>query len=206
MTACYSRCNVTAGADVGGLVGENHYVGEIYDCYCTGSVTGQDRVGGLVGYNRGSAIRCYSTGSVTGTTRVGGLAGLTTGEDGTMPHSFWDIETSGQSTSSGGTGKTTVQMQTLSTFTSRGWDFRNTWIICEQMNSPVFFWQLPVGDFLCPDGVDFIDFAYFAARWGQNNCSQADYYCEGTDLDNSGTVDTYDLEIFLDNWLTGIIP
>ena len=206
MTRCYSRCNVTAKSDVGGLVGECHYIGEISNCYSTGSVTGQDRVGGLVGYNRGEVVRCYSTGSVTGTTSVGGLAGLTSGTGGIITHSFWDIETSSQSASSGGTGQTTVQMQTLDTFASAGYDFWNVWIICEQMNSPVFIWQLPVGDFVCPDGVDFIDFAFFAARWGQNNCSQGNSYCEGTDLDSSGAVDTYDLEIFCENWLKGIIP
>jgi len=206
MTNCYSTCNVTGQGDVGGLVGENKHATIISNCYSTGSVTGQDKVGGLVGYNRGEVVRCYSTGSVTGTTSVGGLAGLTSGTGGIITHSFWDIETSGQSTSSGGTGKTTVQMQTFSMFDSAGYDFWNVWIICEQMNSPVFFWQIPVGDFLCPDGVDFIDFAYFAARWGQNNCNQANYYCGGTDLDRSSTVDTYDLEIFCENWLKGMAP
>jgi len=92
-------------------------------------------------------------------------------------------------------------MQMLSTFTSTGWDFWNLWTICEGMNYPVFFWQIPVGDFLCPDGVNFIDFAFFADHWGQNNCNEANYYCEGTDLDFSGTVDKADLEILVENWL-----
>ena len=37
--------------------------------------------------------------------------------------SFWDIQTSGQTTSAGGTGKTTVEMQTANTFLEAGWDF-----------------------------------------------------------------------------------
>jgi len=118
--------------------------------------------------------------------------------------SFWDTQTSGQLTSAGGTDKTTVQMQTISMFTSAGWDFWKLWTICEGMNYPVFFWQIPVGDFLCPDGVDFIDFAFFADHWGQNNCSEANHYCEGTDLDFSGKVDEADLEILVDKWLAGV--
>jgi len=37
--------------------------------------------------------------------------------------SFWDTQTSLQLTSAEGVGKTTVQMQTASTFTNAGWDF-----------------------------------------------------------------------------------
>jgi len=47
---------------------------------------------------------------------VGGLNGYNNG--GTATDSFWDTQTSGQSTSAGGTGKTTAEMQTLSTFTN----------------------------------------------------------------------------------------
>jgi len=35
---------------------------------------------------------------------------------------FWDIETSGKSSSAGGTGESTTAMKTQSTFTDVGWD------------------------------------------------------------------------------------
>ncbi len=199
---CYSTGSVSENWGVGGLVGYNSQ-GTITNCYSTGSVAGRMDVGGLVGNNsRGTISNCYSIGGATGTTNVGGLVG--SNFSGSVYKSFWDTQTSGQLTSAGGTGKTTVQMQMLSTFTSTGWDFWNLWTICEGMNYPVFFWQIPVGDFLCPDGVNFIDFAFFADHWGQNNCNEANYYCEGTDLDFSGTVDEADLEILVQNWLAGV--
>jgi hypothetical protein len=105
---------------VGGLVGENE--GTIFDCYATGSVAGVGRVGGLVGLNfaAGDIVeRSYSTGSVTGSEEVGGLVGR---NDGTVSNSFWDTVTSGRATSDGGTGRTTVEMRSIDTFSDAGWD------------------------------------------------------------------------------------
>lgn len=130
---CYSTCAVigfdlTYDSDTGGLIGEIRNGALVSDCYARGSVTGQTKVGGLVGEIRtGSAIsRCYSTGAVTGDSNVGGLVGF---NDGTVSNSFWDTQTSGRATSAGGTGKTTIQMKTKSTFTNAGWDFDSIWNI-----------------------------------------------------------------------------
>jgi len=65
-------------------------------------------------------------------------------------------------------------------------------------------WQIPVTDFRCPDGVDFIDFAFFASHWLDDTCNAANNSCEGTDLDKSGSVGFTDLKILADNWLKGI--
>jgi hypothetical protein len=67
----------------------------------------------------------------------------------TITASFWDVETSGQTSSAGGEGKTTAEMKTLSTFTSAGWDFvgetangtEDIWTICQGVNYPRFTWQ-----------------------------------------------------------------
>jgi hypothetical protein len=58
-------------------------------------------------------------------------------------NSFWDTETSGQATSAGGTGKTTAEMQTESTFTDAGWDFTTVWDIEDYfgINYPFLRWQ-----------------------------------------------------------------
>jgi hypothetical protein len=57
-----------------------------------------------------------------------------------VSNSFWDTETSGQSTSAGGTGKTTAQMKSFATFSSVGW------IIVEVANpsarDPLYIWNI----------------------------------------------------------------
>ncbi len=201
---CYSRASVSGNRNVGGLVGKtSNEASEVTHCYAIGSVEGNTYVGGLVGQvERGNAYKSYSTGSVSGTQYVGGLVGHTR-VLGRVSQSFWDTQTSGQATSAGGTGKTTVQMQLRNTFISAGWDFWNTWEICEEINYPVLQWQIPAADFLCPDGVNFIDFAFFADHWEQNFCNEANGYCDGTDLNQSGSVDIWDLEIFTELWLEG---
>jgi hypothetical protein len=121
---------------------------------------------------------------------------------------FWDTNTSGQSTASGNyyndgiTGETTAEMKTRSTFTDAGWDFANIWAICEVTNYPRLRWAIPAADFVCPDGIDFADYSFFAERWLNTNCA-SNYNCNGADFDLSGTVDMADLEIFCDYWLKG---
>jgi hypothetical protein len=95
-------------------------------------------------------------------------------------------------------------MKTISTFTDQGWDYWSIWTMCEELNYPTFLWQIPITDYLCPDGVDFIDFAFFAARWRQDGCAPGNGNCEGTDVDGSGAVDYLDLEIFAKRWLAGV--
>ena len=113
-------------AYVGGLIGDNF--APITDCTALGNVTGvwlgetnqrNDRifVGGLVGQNIRSKIdRCYSVGVVYSnySTYVGGLVG--DNAKGSVVRSFWDTNTSGQATSSGGMGKTTEKMKRWVTY------------------------------------------------------------------------------------------
>lgn len=129
---------------IGGLVGTNY--ASVAQSYSIASVTGTSRVGGLVGYNWGSITTSYSTGAVSGTTYVGGLLGDNI--FGSITSSFWDIETSGQTTGAGGTGKTTAEMQTASTFLDAGWDFvgpadgpADVWSEPEGGGYPILWWQ-----------------------------------------------------------------
>ncbi|AQQ09780.1 GLUG domain protein [Sedimentisphaera cyanobacteriorum] len=101
----------------GGLAGRNCSNSSIKNCFASGEVDGDEYAGGLVGKHENSGIRkCYSTGKVTGSLHVGGLAGKSDSDDPDVYDSFWDTETSGRQTSSGGTGKTTSQLQQKSTF------------------------------------------------------------------------------------------
>ena len=127
-----------SSSNIGGFVGQNGMSvqdGDINDCYSRGSVTGDYMVGGFAGnhtYTGSTLTHVYSTGSVTANTRAGGLVGEVF--DCTVSDSFWDTETSGWMTSAGGTGKTTAEMMTLSTFTN--WDFATVWGIYEANTYP----------------------------------------------------------------------
>ena len=126
----YATGSISGDYRVGGLVGRNER-GNIANSYATGSVSGSSSVGGLVGDNYGTVMSSYATGSVIGTgsssDRVGGLVGW---NNRSVTNSYWDINTSGIETSSGGTGKTTVELQEPTTATgiysswsTEVWDF-----------------------------------------------------------------------------------
>jgi len=141
ITKSYATGSVTATVwDAGGLVMRN--AGTITNCYARGAVVANYDAGGLVEDNTGSIDKCYSTGLVTGGSDIGGLVEMIFAP-GTVTNSFWDTETSGTAISDGGTGKTTAQMKTESTFTDAGWDFDTIWTICAGVN----------GDYPCLVGV-----------------------------------------------------
>jgi hypothetical protein len=66
-----------------------------------------------------------------------------------MVASFWDIQSSGQVESGGGTGLATTEMQTASTFLEAGWDFvgetengtEDIWWILEGPDYPRLWWE-----------------------------------------------------------------
>ncbi len=116
---------IGTGQQVGGLVGESTAT-YIANTFASGNVSGTDKVGGLVGLfqdntNDGTPTisNSYAFGVVTGTTNVGGLVG-SAADPAMAVNSYWDTETTGQSTSPAGTGKTTAQLRDIATFT--GWD------------------------------------------------------------------------------------
>ncbi len=107
----YSTASVTGSDYVGGLVGNATNSAVIKASYATGAVSGRIGVGGLVGSSDGDITASYSTGAVTGTgSNVGGLVGNSSG--GTITNSYWNTDTSSQTTSSGGVGKTTNDLAT----------------------------------------------------------------------------------------------
>ena len=112
ITASYATGSVTGSGFVGRLVGIN--TGTITASYAAGSVTGSGFVGGLVGINTGTITAAYAAGSVTGNSSIGGLGGY---NDGTITASYWDTGTSGQTTSAGGVGQTTSELQSPTGYT-----------------------------------------------------------------------------------------
>lgn len=114
----YSLCDVQGNRYVGGFMGQG--TGTTLNCWSRGNVQGDVYVGGFVGIQHGTIRRCYSTGFVQGNLYVGGFCGNLSGA-GIIENSVWDIETSGQTTSSGGIGKTTEEMKNKQTYLDMGW-------------------------------------------------------------------------------------
>jgi len=158
-SSCTGR--VTGNDYVGGLVGYNGASGFpaiVTNSYSSANVTGNKYVGGLVGENGflwtdvdedSTVSNSYSAGNVTGDEYVGGLAGWNHG--GAATNSSWDTQTSGQSTSAGGTGKTTAEMKNIATFRDAGWniiavglnetDSVYIWNIVDGVTYPFLSWQ-----------------------------------------------------------------
>jgi hypothetical protein len=203
ITSCYATGAVSGEQYIGGLAGEN-YQGTISSCYAADSVSGSSSVGGLAGRNFiGKVIRCYSTGKPTGTTSVGGLCGsVVTGTGYEDTGNFWDTESSEITTSTMGTGKTTAQMQTLSTFTSADWDFDPNdgdaadWMMLrENEDYPRLVWQMIYpGDVAGLYGVDMEDLNVLIEYWLETWHVKADI------VDDS-IVNLMDLSVIGQNWM-----
>ena len=116
IAASYATGPVT-GSPAGGLVGTIATPFEeatIRASYATGSVDGST-AGGLVGhvYDEGIITASYATGRVDGS-REGGLVG--NNERGSVTNSYWDTRTSGQGSGSPGSGRTTSQLQSPTSY------------------------------------------------------------------------------------------
>jgi filamentous hemagglutinin family protein len=112
----------------------------VNNSYAVGDVTAP-KSGGLIGLsNNGSVTNTYSTGKAN--------AGLiNTAVSGTVTNSFWNLQTSGASTSAGGTGKTDAQMKTASTYSGWTMDVANAgwanWRLYEGNGFPLLTFLMP---------------------------------------------------------------
>jgi hypothetical protein len=127
----YATGNVTGdGAHIGGLVGRNE--GTISRTYATGTVSGGSDVGGIVGNNSGSVTESFAVGEVSGTSKLGGLVG---NNSGTVTDGYWDVGTTGQSSSAGSpdaNGLSTSEMKgQAATQNMPGLDFATTWTVAD---------------------------------------------------------------------------
>ena len=194
----HSMGKVIGESSVGGLVGHNNSV--ITDSYSRAIVSGVSQVGGLAGgspHTSGVAIhRSYSTGRVSGTEDVGGFMGEAS-SIGSYLYCYWDIQTSQQSISAGGSGVvglTTEEMQMENSY--RYFNFNTLWQIDEEMGYPVFqdlaAYDLPqpvnLGDFT---GSGTEDDPYIITNADELNAMRQDLtasYRLGNDIDLSPSV------------------
>lgn len=189
---CYTLGTVTGNHDVGGLCGVSSS-NTIIQCYSCATVTGDSGVGGLCGWNNNGTIRqSYAIGMVTGNSDVGGLCGRNYNN---IINCFWDMETSGQTTSAGGEGKSTAEMQNASTFIGAGWDFQTPmWMICGA-DYPRLIWNRP--DINNSGKIDTADLIILAENWLSQNCGS----CDGADLTGNQKVNLYDMQVLSAHWL-----
>ncbi|MBW6515779.1 MAG: hypothetical protein K0B81_04065 [Candidatus Cloacimonetes bacterium] len=129
INGCYAAGYVEADNRLGGLVGVLGG-GTLQESYALAEVSGEYYGGGLVGVrSNGTITRCYAIGNVVvPEPSGGGLVGSVEGSTGGVNDSYWNIETSGQTISAGGTGKNTEDMTypyDIQTYV--GWDFSEVW-------------------------------------------------------------------------------
>ncbi|HML75218.1 MAG TPA: GLUG motif-containing protein [Anaerohalosphaeraceae bacterium] len=214
IVSSYATGNVSGYSRVGGLVGANGRI--VTQCHATGLVSGfseSSYIGGLVGSSSGTMTYCYSTGAVSGGNYVGGLAGSVS--PGMIRACFWDKQTSGKSEGVGNgspsniTGKYTLQMKMISTFTDAGWDFigetgngvLDYWRMCvDDVDYPRLSWEFGRGgDFACPDGVGVEDLEALAMTWLTTE-GQAGY-SGACDANGDGRIDMGDFEVLAEGWM-----
>ena len=126
-----------SGGLAGGLIAEGFYDGDattniITDSYSSADVTGGGYGGGLVGGAIGS-LTC-NTSYANGSVRSGGFVGGLVGRIFDVPDSvdndcYWDVDTTGQATTSGGLGTVESDSAMLLQATYVGFDFTNVWKI-----------------------------------------------------------------------------
>jgi hypothetical protein len=131
--------NFEVGGFIGSaFIGETHFV----DCYAIGdinihdtaAISGVHDIGGFIGWGGDYLNHNYYAGDIAvpaDALTVGGVCGDVGYATSPIDDAnYWDTELSGIAVSARGTGKTTTEMQTQSTFT--GWDFTTVWNIASE--------------------------------------------------------------------------
>ncbi|TVP50051.1 MAG: hypothetical protein EA341_08285, partial [Mongoliibacter sp.] len=136
----YVTGSVSGVNQVGGLAGRQHSGGSLNNSYTDVEVFSSGiHLGGFIGLNNdgGTINTSYSVGKVTGSgSGIGGFTGVMN-NGGRTQNCFWDTESSGLLSSAGGTGKSTAEMKTLTTFTDATWNF----------TASTGIWKIQAGDY-----------------------------------------------------------
>jgi len=142
----FSLSDVTGIGTLGGFVASNYNNATVDRCYARGNINGSgEYIGGMVGYNfdNGMINMSYATGWVTagpGAIYTGGFTGASSAYTAGC---YWDVETTGMSTSPEAFGKTTLELSLTSTYQDVWWDFITDWVMNPLVNDgyPTLGWQ-----------------------------------------------------------------
>jgi hypothetical protein len=157
----------------GGLIGES-YDTDIDNCCTHGTVSAGNNVGGLIGKaDVDSTIQnSYATGLIIQTSTTGSFGGLVgKGINATYSDNYFDTWSTSQEYPVGDTTDTlatplnTCEMKKQQSFV--GWDFENTWFIIDDKTYPIPTSQAGpyLGDANIDGSVNFADFAISAQNW-----------------------------------------
>ncbi len=131
---CFAIATIKGHEIVGGLLGRAHKL-DLSDSFFTGTITAHELVGGLVATLDSSSISSsYSSGKIFGTENTGGAVSYR--YLSYVDNTFWDVDKSSITHSSGGTGMSSNQLQSAITFIDAGWDFDTVWGIDEGIGTP----------------------------------------------------------------------
>ncbi len=145
-----SAATVTTSQDTaGGLVGYAYYSAVISDSYATGAVSGVSDVGGLIGRVSDmtplTLSNVYASGKVSGSTNAGALIGEVKDSDVTLTNTYFDSQSSGQSSAfgvmSGAIAVTGSPIDIASAPRTQssygGFDFTSTWVLIDGETRPM---------------------------------------------------------------------
>jgi hypothetical protein len=133
ISKCFGLGNIlSASTQSYGFCGINY--NNISNCYAVTNISSSGTSAGFCELELGgSIINCYAAGSIASTNGYGFCCSQ---GGGSITSSYWDMQSTGQSTSNGGSGKTTTQMMQQATFVN--WDFASpVWSIFEGVTYPL---------------------------------------------------------------------
>ncbi|MBK8805142.1 MAG: hypothetical protein IPO21_00260 [Bacteroidales bacterium] len=168
---CFSSGLVNGCYSTGGFVGQVNSTGVVLNCFSRTKVISSfaysNDLGGFVGnVSQGKVDNCYSTGKVedartTSLTSKGFVSYAYSGGNFSMTNNYWDITSSGQTTSYGtnATGKTTADMKLQATYPN--WDFINIWTINSLNNEgyPCFKQSIQNSSFIKRPEIDVVAYS-----------------------------------------------
>lgn len=186
-TSSVTATGSSNGESAGGLSGVMRDGARIQNSYSQADVTGGEISGGLTGYllTLDTLVEyAYATGTVTSPgLYVGAFLGYS---NGTTTAIFYDSDTTGIPDSYA-TPKTTVEMQTESTFTDANWNFSTIWGL--QGGYPIIGWTEPIA-FSGGDGTELTPYQITTCTQLQAMSQDlAAYYVLSQDIDCSGIPD-----------------
>lgn len=155
----------------GGIIGYDTGGSTVSETFATSEVSAGDYSGGLIGYANGATISSsYATGQVSGANSSGLVSGLdnsslnvvyasgkatygliaqTTSGSNTINEALWDMGLSATTNSLYGSGKTSAQMRSASTFSNWGVDVVGTsaglWRMYDGKGAPLLKFRLGTG-------------------------------------------------------------
>ena len=173
-----SEGNVFGNNYAGGLIGRAENL-DLNNSYSLCDVIGIDYVGGLIGSQEshgGHTVNSYSNGYVSSAcSKVGGLIGNMW--YGAVTNSYWDINTSNQTSSVLGIGRTTSEMTyPHASNTYVNWDFDNIWSINPDINDGYPYLQFTYQDTVSmPTDLSY-DKGNFYVNWSWNSGVNTDSF------------------------------